>query len=101
SSRVAGSLSAQVTRAEIKSVLLEGFFPECEADDRPRRTHAALKEWGLPYASASAIPRDPPGFLRDRPRVDAVLANGGSLYSGSLRERICQQISKWQASPPP
>jgi molecular chaperone DnaK (HSP70) len=101
SSLVAGSLSAQLTRAEIENVILEGFFPECDANDRPRRTHTALKEWGLPYASDSAVTRHLADFLKGRPRVDAVLANGGSLYPQSLRERICQQIGKWQASPPP
>jgi molecular chaperone DnaK (HSP70) len=101
SSLVAGSLSAQLTRGEIERVLLEGFFPECEANDRPKRTHAALKEWGLPYASDSAVTRHLADFLKGRPRVDALLFNGGSLYPQSLRQRICRQIGKWQASPPP
>ena len=101
SSLVAGSLAAQLTRGEIETVLLEGFFPECDANDRPARTHAALKEWGLPYASDSAVTRHLAGFLEGRPRVDAVLFNGGSLYPRPLRLRICRQIGQWQASSPP
>ncbi len=96
SSMVAGSLSTQLTRAEIEDVLLDGFFPECEADDRPWQTQAALREWGLPYASDSAITRHLAGFLNGRPRVDAVLFNGGALYPAALRQRIREQIGKWQ-----
>ena len=101
SSLVAGSLAAQLTRAEIERVLLEGFFPECDAKDRPRRTHSALREWGLPYASDSAVTRHLADFLAGRPRVDAVLFNGGSLYPRPLRQRICRQIGRWQGSSPP
>jgi hypothetical protein len=101
SNLVAGALSAQLTRAEIERVLLEGFFPECDAGARARGAHTALKEWGLPYAVDGAITRHLASFLRGRPRVDAVLFNGGSLYPEPLRRRICQEIGKWQESPPP
>ena len=67
----------------------------------PARTHAALKEWGLPYASDSAVTRHLADFLRGRPRVDAVLFNGGALYPRPLHARICRQIGRWQASSPP
>jgi molecular chaperone DnaK (HSP70) len=96
SSFIAGSLSAEVTRAEIENVLLDGFFPECDADDRPWQTQAGLREWGLPYASDSAVTRHLANFLKDRPPVEAVLFNGGSLYPPILRQRICEQIGKWQ-----
>jgi hypothetical protein len=52
---VAGSQAATVTRSEIEGVLLDGFFPACDAGARPYRTQAALREWGLPYASDSAV----------------------------------------------
>jgi len=98
---IAGISSAQLTRAEIESTLLEGFFPECDASARPYRTQVALREWGLSYASDAAVTRHLADFLRDRPRVDAVLFNGGSLHPRLLRERICQQIGKWQGDVPP
>jgi molecular chaperone DnaK (HSP70) len=100
-SLVAGSLTTETTRAEIEQVLLAGFFPECDADERPYQTQAALKEWGLPYASDSAVTRHLADFLRGRPPVDAVLFNGGALYPGSLRERICREIGKWQQDSTP
>jgi molecular chaperone DnaK (HSP70) len=96
SSLVAGSRTVQVTRAELLRVMLGGFFPECDAQARPYRTQAALKEWGLPYASDGAITRHLAEFLRGRPRIDAILFNGGTLQPRVLRQRICQQVANWQ-----
>jgi hypothetical protein len=98
---VAASRTAQVTRAELEALLLDGFFPECPAQARPYRTQAALKEWGLPYASDGAVTRHLAQFLRGRPRVDAILFNGGSLRPELLRDRICRQIAIWQGGLPP
>ncbi len=98
---IGGTLSAQVQRAELEGILLDGFFPECAAGDRPARKQAALKEWGLPFAADSAITRHLAGFLNGRPPVDAVLFNGGSLYPQPLRDRIRHEIGKWQGGPDP
>jgi molecular chaperone DnaK (HSP70) len=97
---VGGSRTAQLTCAELRTVLLDGFFPECDGQAYPYRTQAALKEWGLPYASDCAVTRHLAEFLRGRPRVDAILFNGGSLRPKLLRQRICQQIGKWQGDLP-
>jgi molecular chaperone DnaK (HSP70) len=94
---VAAMRTTQLTRADIQAVLLDGFFPECTAHAYPYRTQAALKEWGLPYASDCAVTRHLAHFLRGRPRVDAILFNGGSFRPEFLRQRICQLIGKWQA----
>ena len=77
-------------------MILAGFFPECLSTDRPERVSGAVREWGLPYASDSAITRHLAAFLRDRPAVDAVLFNGGSLLAPQLRERLRKQIGLWQ-----
>ena len=63
---------------------------------RPYRTQSGLRDWGLPYAADSAITRHLADFLRDRPRVDAVLFNGGSLHAAVLRQRLLDQIAAWQ-----
>jgi molecular chaperone DnaK (HSP70) len=91
----ASTLSAKVSRSEI-SMVLNGFFPECEADARPTEPEAGLVEWGLPYAADSAVTHYLADFLRDRPRVDAILFNGGSLYPIAIRERIQRLIGRWQ-----
>src|SRR5207253_9928131 len=98
---VAAARTAQLTRAEVHAVLLDGFFPECDSQAHPYRTQAALKEWGLPYASDCAVTRHLAHFLRGRPRVDAILFNGGSLRPEFLRVWICQQVAKWQGGLPP
>jgi hypothetical protein len=97
SNLVAGSRTAQLTCGEIQAILLDGFFPECGSQASPYRTQAALKEWGLPYAFDCAVTRHLADFLRDRPPVDAILFNGGSLRPEFLRRRICQLVGKWQA----
>jgi Molecular chaperone len=96
SSLIAGSVSARLTRAAIDDVVYDGFFPVCTANDRPRKLQAALKEWGLPFAADSRITRHLAEFLSDRPRVDAVLFNGGTLYPQTLRKRLCDAIASWQ-----
>jgi molecular chaperone DnaK (HSP70) len=93
---VAGSQAATVTRAEIEGVLLDGFFPFCDAASRPYRTQAALREWGLPYPSDSAVTRHLADFLSDRAHVDAVLFNGGSVRAPLLRQRLREQVGAWQ-----
>jgi hypothetical protein len=96
SGMVGGSQAATVMRAEIEDVLLDGFFPLCGVGARPYRTQAALREWGLPYASDSAITRHLAEFLSDRPRIDAVLFNGGSVRPPLVRQRLREQIGAWQ-----
>jgi hypothetical protein len=93
--------TTQFTRAELEALLLDGFFPECPAQARPYRAQAALKEWGLPYASDGAVTRHLAQFLCGRPPVDAILFNGGSVRPELLRERICRQIAQWQGGLPP
>jgi len=96
----AGTRSAAIGRGEIDRIVLDGFFPACAADAAPKRLAAALQEWGLPYAADSAITRHLAHFLRDRPAPDAVLFNGGALYPAALRQRLCEQITRWQKRPP-
>ena len=96
SGMVAGSQAATVRRAEIEGVLLDGFFPFCDAGARPYQAQAALREWGLPYPSDSAVTRHLAEFLSNRPRVDAVLFNGGSIRPPLLRQRLREQIGVWQ-----
>jgi len=96
SSLLGGTLTGQVIRTEVESIVLDGFFPECPADVRPVRAQIGLREWALPYAADSAVTHYLADFLRDRPRADAVLFNGGTLYPESLRLRLRQQIARWQ-----
>jgi molecular chaperone DnaK (HSP70) len=101
SSLAGGVRSSHLARAEIEQLLLDGFFPECYADDSPIQTKAPLGEWGLSYAPDPAVTRHLANFLRGRPAVGAVLFNGGSLHPWPLRQRICREIGKWQGGATP
>jgi molecular chaperone DnaK (HSP70) len=95
------TLTARIARAEIETIVMDGFFPECLADSEPARNQSALREWALPYAPDSAVTRYLAEFLRGRPRVDAVLFNGGSLHPAALRQRLRRQIGTWQGGADP
>ncbi|MFT5468466.1 MAG: molecular chaperone DnaK (HSP70) [Verrucomicrobiales bacterium] len=101
SSLIAGTQSAGITREEILSLLLDGFFPSCDAGDKPEKPRGALRELGLPYASDSAITKHLAAFLDRRPRIDAILFNGGTLFPEKLRQRLAGQIAAWQAGHEP
>ena len=96
SSLMAGAQTATLTRDDVERLVLDGFFPVCNAGARPFRAQSGLRDWGLPYAADSAITRHLADFLHDRPRVDAVLFNGGSLHAAVLRQRLLDQIAAWQ-----
>ena len=97
---IASTLSAELDPEDVQMVLFEGFYPQCEADDKPDRAVAGLQEFGLPYAKDSAITKHLAAFLAGRPQVDAVLFNGGSLKPESIQERLTEAISDWQGSKP-
>jgi hypothetical protein len=96
-----GTFAGQITRSEIESIVLDGFFPECDADAQPIRTQAGLREWALPYATDSAVTRYLAEFLRGRPPIEAILFNGGSLHPEMLRRRLQQRIACWQSGVEP
>ncbi|MRR39057.1 molecular chaperone DnaK, partial [bacterium] len=115
---IGGTLSARLTRAEAESVVLDGFFPFCSVDDRPRKAQRmALQELGLPYASDPAITRQVAGFLRAHaaagfaalgietpshalPRPDALLLNGGVFNSPRIAARLREVLSSWWPDSP-
>ena len=93
---VVGTQTTTLGQVEVERLVLDGFFPECDSRARPYRTQAGLRDWGLPYATDSAVTHHLVDFLRDRPHVDAVLFNGGSLQSPVLRQRLLEQVASWQ-----
>src|SRR5262249_14431848 len=108
-----GGLSAELTPAEVRELVLDGFFPLAEASDEPRRaSRMALQELGLPYAQDAAITRHLGAFLRahaqagfsalgqsreagELPRPDASLLNGGRFNSPVIAERLATAVSRW------
>src|SRR5918912_1697402 len=86
SSLVGGALKTELTRDELVSSLVEGFFPDVAASARPpaaRRT--ALTTLGLPYAADPAVTRHLAAFLgRQREGLDAAKAPVPKLAGKSI-----------------
>jgi hypothetical protein len=105
-----GSIRAELTRAEVSSSLVEGFFPLVPADARPvSRARAGLTQVGLPYASDPAMTKHLAAFLgkqaealpskgKRAPKLlhpTCVLFNGGVMKSDVLRNRVLEALNGW------
>lgn len=103
---IGGALSAELSRDEVRALLLQGFFPQSSRVDAPARAArtSGLAELGLPYAADPAITRHAAAFLKAHERtvgdlrVDAVLYNGGALTPSLLADRLTEVISSWRGS---
>lgn len=95
-SLLAGTLRAEVSSAEISTLLLEGFFPLVTAGEHPFKAAPGLREMGLPYAKDPAVTRHLSDFLRGRPSIDFVLFNGGLTKAPAIRSRIVENLARWQ-----
>lgn len=115
---IGGSLRTELTREEVGSILIGGFFPEVAASERPSgRARSALTKLGLPFAQDAGITRHLAAFLArqagatddlagfvERPagasflHPTAVLFNGGVFKAEILRERVLRIINSWLES---
>ena len=105
---VGGVLSANLTRAEVERLVLDGFFPITAADALPRRTpRVGLQEFGLPFANEPEVSRHLAAFLQQHreeeegQQPDAILFNGGALTPVLLRDRLRALLASWNAGKPP
>jgi len=99
---VGGTRRAELDRAAIEQLVLDGFFPAVDADARPAApARGALRQMGLPYASDAAVTKHLAAFLGahgtgDEPLAPtAILFNGGVMKSRVLRERLATVVSGW------
>lgn len=113
---IGGSIRTELTRQEVSAVILEGFFPQVDAAERPAvRTRAALTQLGLPFAQDAAITRHLAAFLGRQvtsmaelegfagsidPTASfihptAVLFNGGIFKSPLLADRTLTTLNAW------
>ncbi len=96
SSLIGGTIKAKVKRDDIERILLDGFLPVVDRDEKPQRRRAGLAEAGLPYASDAAITRHLAAFLADAGvRPTKVLFNGGVLRATQARDRILELLQTW------
>ncbi|MES2116172.1 MAG: Hsp70 family protein [Pseudomonadota bacterium] len=113
---IGGSIRTELTREEVSTFILDGFFPTVEASARPAvRTRAGLTQLGLPYAQDAGITRHLASFLArqlgataelagyaGRQNADAtflhptaVLFNGGVFKSELLAQRVMATLNDW------
>ena len=99
SSLIGGTLKGKLTRAAVKTLLVDGFFPKVASDDLPaHRTRTGVAEIGLPYEPDPAITRHLAAFLRQRgelARPTHVLFNGGVFRAAHLRARVMEVLNSW------
>ncbi len=106
SSLIGSTIRTELTRQEIESVLVEGFFPYVAAEAFPERKPAVgIREMGLPYESDPAVTRHLAAFLRQHVGSSiegaevafpsAVLFNGGVMKASLLRSRIMDVMNTW------
>ena len=112
---IGGGLQVEVTREEVCKLLVDGFFPEVDLEDKPAEQRSGFQEFGLPYAPDPAITRYLAAFLtahrhvaldeidlpsdHDPARPDMVLFNGGVCASDVLRHRLLQTLTSWFRTP--
>lgn len=104
---IAGTISAEITRADLERTVVEGFFPlaDSKAIQEPI-VRKGITELGLPFEQEPAITRHLGWFLeRHReeiagktgrsPMPDLILFNGGSLKPALVQNRIREAIRHW------
>lgn len=110
---VGSTLRAEVTREEVTTAIVDGFFPLSSADARPQtRARAALTQLGLPYAQDPAVTKHLAALLarhadaleknggakkgaRTMLHPTRILFNGGVMKSSVLRDRITSSLGTW------
>ena len=97
---VGGSLHTQITPADVRQAILDGFFPFVPKDAEPARAaRTGLQEMGLPYVSDPAVTRHLAAFLNRQlkadERPDAILFNGGVFQPEVLRDRLVEVMRPW------
>ena len=112
---IGGGQQVEVTRDEVRALLVDGFLPRTALSDKPLSLQSGFREFGLPYAADPAITRYLAAFLTAHAAADAsagddastatglrpdvVLFNGGFFAAPVLRDRLIELISSWYRTP--
>jgi len=110
---IGGTIKGELLKTDVEKVLVDGFFPHCQRDEKPRMQRSVgLQEIGLPYAADPAITKHLAHFLERNDEVlqeragakkgrkksaqpTVVLFNGGVFKADPLRERMLDVLGKW------
>ncbi|MEE7625181.1 Hsp70 family protein [Methylobacter sp. Wu8] len=109
---IGGSRSVALSKEEVRTIALDGFFPLSGLDDLPDRKRSGVVEFGLPYAAEPAISKHIAAFLKLHNTAsleallgqgsvpDALLLNGGVFRSQPITQRMTDLIQSWRSAPP-
>ena len=116
-SLIGGVLRTRLTRDEVNTALVEGFFPRVELTEHPvSQARTGLTALGLPYAQDARITAHLAAFLTRQVGAtedltgfapqpghrflhpSAVLLNGGVFKSAVLANRLLAVLNHWLAS---
>ena len=109
-SLIAGTLAADLTRAEVETILLDDFYPYVESMESLTLDEGKeITDFGLAFEKDSAVTRHIIRFLEHHrqtvrnslskdPMPDFILFNGGTLKPTLAQERIRKAIGKWFTS---
>ena len=85
SSLIGGTIRSELTRTEIETILLAGFFPVGEADEyAEKKSQVGVREMGLPYAADAAITRHLAEFLGKQLVDKQPDSEGNSVYPAAV-----------------
>jgi len=103
---IGGALHADLTPADVKTIVLDGFFPQVARAAEPQRgARIGLHEMGLPYVSDPAVTRHLAAFLKSHIGANgdsgpqAILFNGGVFQPAIMRERVIDVMHHWYDAP--
>ncbi|MFQ5584079.1 MAG: Hsp70 family protein [Calditrichia bacterium] len=105
---IADTLKTSLSQEEIRTLILEGFFPQCGLDEPPvEGRRRGRTELGLPFVQDPAITHHLAAFWkrfenllreetgRETLYPDFVLFNGGALSPQIIRQHLKKIIGNW------
>jgi molecular chaperone DnaK (HSP70) len=107
SSLIGGTVKTVLSKDDIQSLIVDGFFPMCELSSMPQQNqNIGLKETGLSYEADPSITRHMAKFLNrntsNKKNLEflpsAILFNGGVMKSPVIRQRIKDLIGNWKSN---
>jgi molecular chaperone DnaK (HSP70) len=109
---IGGSRSVTLSRDEVRTLALDGFFPLSALHELPDKKRSGVVEFGLPYTADPAISKHIAAFLSLHKVAaqdalqglgivpDALLLNGGVFRSQPITQRTLDLLASWSDSSP-
>lgn len=94
---IGGTITVEMQKQRANELLKEGFFPNCEITERPkRRSQSGFRELGLAFEQDTGITRHLGAFLSAHGVSPThVLLNGGVFKAEPLKNRLFQVLEDW------